>query len=290
MATIQYMRGATVTLAHSHKRIPASCNVAMYSASGAELFASAAATVDTTSAVIVTGDHGSDTVTVAATAAFNIGQLYRVSDAYGRGIDLVLVGKTATTSLVFNGELPFSVVGGSVKSLKSSKSFTLPDVTYRSVRVVWTSDVEAETDIIDIVRIPFSIPITANDVAEAEVLFTGSASKSINNHMLRAVDDVENWLRGEQIFPDLVIDRSMLRTVAIWRTLYLRHMRDEGLRMAFEKELESAKAAFKTSKSWYNSDDDLSGSDVSGGYRHPSPYDKYYDTSDTVPVKYFKVG
>jgi hypothetical protein len=273
---VQIRRAATHTIEHYTEALASTCNVAIFAPGGDALLASTAATVDPASQSITSGLAGGRTITVANTSAFTVGRRYRILVLDGRSVDLLLIAKTAA-DLTFDAEIPWTSTAGTVRAQRVSVSFTAPDATTRSCRAVWTYGTAEEVDIIDIVRMPFALIVSEQRVVDSEQLYVDTLGHRPARHIAQASRDVELWLRGQQIYPDLVIDRSMLEQAVVWRALYIRHIRDEELRGVFGKEYESALSAFKLSRSWYDSDDDLQRLSEK-------------DPSQQPPIRYVRVG
>lgn len=272
---MQVRRGVATTIEHYTDALAATCNVVVYTSAG-ETLLSTAATVDTASQAITSGLAGGRTITVATTAAFTVGKRYRVIAPDSRTVDLLLVAKTAT-DLTFDSEIPWTSTLGTVRAQRVYASFTAPDATYRSCRVVWTYGTVEEYDILDVVRMPFALVVPEQRVVDAEVLYVDTLGNRPARHIAQAARDVELWLRGQQIYPDLVIDRSMLEQAVVWRALYIRHIRDTELRDVFAREYETACAGFKASRSWHDSDDDLQRLSETS-------------TDEQPPIRYIRVG
>ena len=272
---MQVRRAVASTIEHYTDDVAPACTIDIYSSAGDSLL-SAAATVDTASQAITSGLAGGRTITVATTAAFSVGKRYRVIAPDARTVDLLLVAKTST-DLTFDAEIPWTSTAGTVRAQRVYASFTAPDVTYRSCRVVWTYSTIEEYDVLDIVRMPFSVVVPEQRVVDAEVLYVDTLGSRPARHIAQAARDVELWLRGQQIYPDLVIDRSMLEQAVVWRALYIRHIRDAELREVFAKEYEASCTAFKASRSWYDSDDDLQRTSET-------------NTDEQPPIRYIRVG
>lgn len=261
---MQFRRGARVNLVHfcasPVDALPAP-TVQIVGPSGEAILSSTAAVRDVTAASIVTGLAGARTITVSTVAGFVVGRVYVVASPDGLTSTLRLVAISSTAvSLTFDSEIPYTSTSGAVSSqILSVNSVDLPDTTYRDARIIWSyssaSESIEEVQTVDIVRRPFALDVTEQLVSEAESSFVDVSSRRPGRHIEQAKVDVENWLRSQQIMPDLVRDRSMLEQACVWRACMLRYFGSE-LRELCRAEYEAALAQFKTSKSWVEEAED----------------------------------
>jgi hypothetical protein len=270
----QLRRGSTVNLVRfcSSPLDAVAATVEIVSSAGEVLLASTAATRDTTAATISAGLSGSRSVTVNTIVGFVVGSTYVVSSNDGLSVALRLVAKAATTgSLSFDSEIPFSSSSGAVTSqILSKATVALPDLTYRDARIIWGytsggATIE-EVQTIDIVRQPFTLDVSEQRVSEAEASFVDVSTRRPGRHVDQAKLDVENWLRSQQIKPDLVRDRSMLEQACVWRACMLRYLGTE-VRETCRAEYEQALAQFKTSGSWVEETEDAETKSTSSSLR-----------------------
>jgi hypothetical protein len=259
---MQLRRSSTVNLARfCGSAIDAvAATVEIVGAAGEAILAPATATRDTTAANITTGLAGSRTLTVSATAGFVIGRRYVIASSDGTSTILRLVAIGSGT-LSFDSEVPFTSTSGTISSRTLTRAtVSIPDATYRDARIVWSytsagATVE-ETEVVDIVRRPFSLDVDDQRVSEAEASFVDVSTRRPGRHVDQAKLDVENWLRSQQIKPDLVRDRSLLEQAAVWRACMLRYFGVEELREVCRGEYDAALAQFKLSKSWIEESED----------------------------------
>jgi hypothetical protein len=193
-------------------------------------------------------------------------------------IILRVVALTAT-SITLDGELPWTATSGTIAAHRIYRAWTAPSLTYIGCRVEWaytsSSVVYIEEETLDVVRNPFRVDVASRDIVQAESLYTDSGPRNPSSQIAQATEDVFRRLRGSQIEPAYVVDRVLLQAAVVWRTLYLRHIRNEALRTVFASEYDIAYAQFLSSKGWMQTDGEDDGA---------------VDAERFKPIKYMRIG
>jgi hypothetical protein len=261
--------------------VPTSATIQVVSPAGTDIVADGtSATIDSVAATVAAASYQDPTFSVDTATGISVGERYWLATAGGRGYEITVVDISGTT-ITPDQPVRFDISGGSLSGLAISYSLTTTHTAtrYRDVRMVWRytagglSRMHQHTA--DIVRVPFEIPVTESDIEQIDPTF-GDLSSDYLRLREQAESDIYSWLRGRKIYPDLVIDRSLLTPSAVYRILHLRHIREESLREGYAELYTEALVAFHNSESWYDSDDDLTRStDTEAGAlaeQLPPPY------------------
>jgi hypothetical protein len=271
--------------------------VELYSAQNAAVQASTNATRGTAAAVATIAD-GSDSASCDTVANFKIGMPVWVATTGGRGYeDLVVDINSSTKVLTLGQKARFAVASGSIKDHSLAYSFAALSnaVVRRNCRVVFRYSVggvsRSLARTVDFVRFPFALPITESDVEKVSATFglTGGSKGEYLRYLEQAESDIAMMLRGQQIQPDLCMERDLLCSAAVYRVLQLRNITKGELSERFSALFSEQMAAFLTSRTWYDSDEDMVQTPSGNGTLAP-PGGSSSNTANQIGPKYALVS
>lgn len=225
------------------------------------------AIVDTVStAISANASAGDDTVTVTSATGLVVGRRYTIVNHEGRKQEITLLGLSSTTARL-DQPLDFACTATTSTftghRLACALTTTHTSAVRRRMRVLWVYDVDSvtyrTTQWIDVVRIPFDLDVTEEDLEELDPGFgewTGSRDgwKKARKGGLAAI---WSYLAAQGIYPDLVRDLTLLRLAAAQKTLELFYFRMPALSERWGEAYRETMAAFQTSRAWYDSDHDM---------------------------------
>lgn len=241
-------------------------------------------------------DAVTEFVVVYYSNLFYVGQRYWLSSSGGRGFESTLVdittsGSTAAATLEHSSK--FAITGGTIRDHRLSHVLSAGVSTIkRSARVVWrfSRDGEAQslTQMVDFVKFPFSVVVTDEDLARAYVSYTElSGSKGqYSKYIAQAEQEVYQYLRGQQILPDLCMERELLKTALVYKAIALRHVDKDELYIKYDVMYNNAMSSFLSSKTWYDDDEDL----IKHLDSSTSSNSAKSESAARMPVKYMAVG
>lgn len=238
------------------------------SGTSASLFASESVTLDTASATVSGHTASATLLTVDDSTGFVVGRRYWAETAGGRGREVTVIDVPNGTSLELDQPIGFVVTAIAGHGLRRTLTAEEAGTVRRRCRVLWTYTVDGmgyvADQMIDIVEMPFALHLTEEDIEEAyPPAGEHAGSRRAWAKVLRKAEgEVFNRVAAEQIEPDLVRERDLLRDAAVYRALQLLSVRnqdftDAGAYERWESLYEQTISRFLAGKYWYDSDDDL---------------------------------
>jgi len=223
-------------------------------------------TVDTSLSVAAL--KGARQVTLASGTGVVVGRHYLIGDSFGREYEVRVEGVDGND---VKTEQPLRIdIASAFSTFKGHDIRFALDATHlsereREVRAVWTyavgGDTFTEDQVFDIVRQPFQVSITEEDIERVWMGFGEAAARSNRWKVLieGARNTLDNALRSRQVLPDLVRNPDALRLTLVYMFLSMweesRFQTDRA--DMWRKRLDTEFAAFMSSHEWYDVDDDL---------------------------------
>ena len=241
--------------------------------SSALIAAGTAATVDAASQTVSSVSRGDRTLTVSSTSAFAVDGRYWLCSDSGRGYYVDVADLTATT-LTLRDPVRFAISSGKVSGalITGALSSTVAENLERNLRLEWSYVIGGVTfrkkQIVDIVRWPFDVDITEDDVERVSTQFGELVGQYGSWRALRegAIDSIWSDLRAANREPDKIADRSVLKLAAAYKVLQLRSIGDletfTQLGDLYNHELANA---INDRNQWYDTDGDMTVDSESGG-------------------------
>jgi hypothetical protein len=239
--------------------------IAIYTSGTSALLVPTAVVLDAANQALGAHLAGVQTLTVASSALFYPGKRYWLDDGY-LGYEVEVYAVPLATSIVLTEPIKRAITAGSIKGHGLRKTITaaISANLARRLRVVWRPTIAAVEyryeELIDIVRWPFDLKVTEDDLEAADPSFgeqTGTAGKW-RLWVKAAIEDIWLALEGAGVEPDKVRSRDLLLRPVIYRALYHRHNRDSEQSAHYLKCYEDAwRSVLSCRDSWYDSDDDL---------------------------------
>lgn len=272
---LRYQTAATIEHYSSRGRpVSATCTGYISGAEGAsasELWASAAVVLDTAStALTVAAAEGDASITVTSTSGFAAGRRYWITQASGEGHEVRVRRVTSATVLQLDAPLrePLAI-SSTIAGHRLTKAITTAHTASvrRGCRAEWEltwsdASVTAESDLFDIVLLPWALGVTEGDLERVYPGFGELAGYGWEGLARAGEDWVRAKLCGRQLRPDLCAERDVLKLAAVYRTLYLWTLTSpqsspETLAARLEKEAGDLLADYLSSRQWYDTDEDL---------------------------------
>ena len=235
--------------------------------------------------------RGAETFTVSDYTHFTASKPYWVSTSvYGRGyeercLDIDPNGSGLNATFTPAQKAKFTVTNGLIRDHGLYYTFAAASNTAvkRNCIAVWRYTIGEEDfteyQSIDFVRKPFRISVTESDIERACATFgiNGGDYNLYLAYIEQAKVDIYNFLRGQQIYPDLIIDKDLLKNAIIYRVLQFRLFDKLELADKYGQLYENTLAQFLTSKSWLAEDTNILGSSTELTLRK-------------IPPKYMLIG
>jgi len=247
-------------------------------------------------------------LSVASVVGFVRTQRYMVVLPTGEPKEIRLRGiDTSSSDLVLDELLDFAIPSGSTVAshrltytLNASQTAT----KRRRCRAVWSYTVDGvahvHQEFFDIVREPFVIPITEEDIEKHDASFGENAGDAQRWKKLipGAHDEIERKLRAMQIDPDEIRDRDAIKDALIFSILAKASMKQPLVSKGWKDMRDEALKDFQEARSWIDSDDDgrVDGVDTDNDHSDGIFYDNDRDPWSQggselgTPVKYMRVG
>jgi hypothetical protein len=242
--------------------VPTSATFELRDNQNGAIVAATAATIDSVSASVTTGNLESDSIVVDDATGIAILRRYLGTAATGRSAVPEVDGINGTTIYLVN-RLQEALTGGTLKGIRITYALTSTHTASlkRDCRAIWRYTINGETvrhqDTVDIVYSPWSIPIRNADLDDID-----PAQSTRGGYYLRlrrtAEEALYSWV-ASQVHqpPDRVIDRRLLVQAARYHLLMLRHVRKDELHEKYMKLRDAELLQFSESGSWFDNDDDL---------------------------------
>lgn len=315
---LQFAKDAAGTLEFYPKqgRADAAADVYVYTSGtneldGTNLAGSGNGSLDAASeALTASASVGDETVTVADISAYVVGRRYSLKSHEGRRQEVTLLGKTGTT-LRLDQPVQFACTDSTsyLQGHRLTVSLTTAHTATvrRRLRVLWVYDVDSvtyrETRWIDIVRVPFQLSVTEDDLETLDPDFGEWAGDRAGWRKLEAGATAAVWstLAAMQVYPDLVRDTTLLELAYAFKMLELFYFREEALSGRWREKYEETISQFRESRAWYDTDADLVAdgagdeADIDTDIYNSSAFDEDSETLDSgdefgLPASYLKVG
>jgi len=232
-----------------------------------------AETTATKGAASATGSWtiNAESMTISDYTYFTASKPYWVSTGlYGRGyeekcLDVDPNGSGLNATFTPTQKAKFSVTNGLVRDHGIYYTYAAASNTAvkRNCTAIWRYEISGESFVeyqtVDFVKKPFKINITENDIEQVCATFGITAGNYgiYMNYIGQAINDIYNWLRGQQIYPDLVIEKDLLKNAAIYRILQFRNIANFELSDKYRELYMESLAQFLTSKSWLQGDTEI---------------------------------
>jgi hypothetical protein len=205
-----------------------------------------------------------ESFTISDITHFSASKPYWIStSAYGRGyeercLDVAANGSEDNGLFTLFAPCRFSFTNGLIRDHSLCYTYEAASNTaiQRGCVAIWRYQIQDDTytytQTIDFVKKPFKLNITEQDIEKVSRLFgiQNDNASAYLGYIQQAENDIYIALRGEQLYPDQIVEKELLKGAAIYRVLQFRHLSNLEKSEKFESLYESALSKFLTSRSW----------------------------------------
>jgi hypothetical protein len=205
-----------------------------------------------------------ESFTISDITHFTASKPYWIStSAYGRGyeercLDVASNGSGNNGLFTLYSPARFGFTNGLIRDHSLTYVYGADSNTAirRGCVAIWRYSIRDDdytyTQTIDFVKKPFKLNITESDIEKVSRLFgiQNDASSAYLGYIEQAENDIYIALRGEQLYPDQIVEKELLKGAAIYRVLQFRHLGNLEKAEKFEALYETALANFLSSRSW----------------------------------------
>ena len=223
-----------------------------------------ALTVDTFSTTC-TALAGARALTVGSTAGAVAGRRIWIGGDDQSGYEDSVVAVHSATVLEVEEPLKLALNAARIAGhvLRYTVNANLISSSTRYLRAAWRYTVAGATYrrdyLFDVVRLPFELALTEEDVCSVDPGFSGQIGTrgSWRRMLAAAVEDIWLALESQGRQPDLLRSRDLLRPALLSRLLYRRHFADSERAARHDRDYQAAIAAACASMhAWYDRGDD----------------------------------